>query len=420
MKKTCFLLATLCFLGFSACEKPLEPGTDNPGNNPSTPEPVVPVQTKFVVNTQAQGGTVQVFAHGNPVAPTDSLERNTMVTVVMIPDDAHILTGSNIAKGCAVRDSFKITQDTVVTPIFETIQVVEMSETHKICNYNIRYWNGPSDTANKGDIAWPNRKDKVFEMIRKHNMDVCGIEEITKQESPDVVETLTEYEYIGYGRDNGKENATGGNGEQTGILYKKARYVKLDQGRFFLSETPWKASRLKASSFNRMVTWVKLKDRNLHHEFYFFATHFDHPTNQTGVNVRSGQADIALDQVAKIAGDKPLFFVGDFNCEPTEPAYEKLASVYEDAYVSMGAEAKGGYICNSEQLSSGKCPGCIETGNTYTGLYSSSDKDPKRIDFVLRSAALVDVLSYLADNDNLGLEKYPSDHLPIITEMKFK
>jgi exonuclease III len=71
-------------------------------------------------------------------------------------------------------------------------------------------------------------------------------------------------------------------------------------------------------------------------------------------------------------------------------------------------------------LSSGKCPGCIETGNTYTGLYSSSDKDPKRIDFVLRSAALVDVLSYLADNDNLGLEKYPSDHLPIITEMKFK
>ena len=149
-------------------------------------------------------------------------------------------------------------------------------------------------------------------MIRRHQMDVCGIEEITKNQSPDFISELTEYEYIGYGRDNGKENSAGATGEQTGIIYKKDRFVKLDQGRFFLSNTPHKPSKVSNSDFNRLVAWVKLKDRTTDKEFFFFSTHFNHNYTPSKVQVRTEQAEVAIKVVPEIAGDLPYFFVGDF------------------------------------------------------------------------------------------------------------
>ncbi len=428
MKKTCLFLLGLCLIGFCACATPDEPNAPDDPTNPDTPSdpsdpskpdgPLPPVVEKFVVTIQDDivGGTVEVFVGSTPITELDSLERNTMVTVRMIADDNHILTGSNVVKGCAVVDSFKIKQDTEICPVFEQVQVAAASPIHKICNYNIRYYNGSSDSGNTGGRSWLIRKDKVFQMITEHDMDVCGIEEITKNQSPDFISTLTDYEYVGYGRDNGKENLNGGGGEQTGIIYKKSRYLKLDQGRFFLSNTPEKASKLKYSNFNRMVMWVKLKVRGTEDIFYFFATHFDNDYDQNHIDVRSAQADIAMNMVPKIAGEYPYFFVGDFNCEITEPAYEKLSTFWTDAFIAMGEEVQGGYMCNEEQQTAYPTQ-CEWPGNTYTGLYSSSDKSPKRIDLVLFDDARATVSSYIADNDNLGLELYPSDHLPVITTM---
>ena len=416
MKHTIFgsLFLSVFLWACSPSEQPL-----NPPVEPSNPSDSILVENDnvFIVElADVQGGTVKLLYKGDTLTPPCQIEKTHWLTVIMIPDDQHILTGSNIVKGCAARDSFQVKMDTVIRPVFEEITPATPTERQKICNYNIRYYNGPNDNANTGNRSWTIRKDKVFEMIRKHQMDVCGIEEITTYQSPDFVASLEEYEYIGYGRDNGKENAAGGSGEQTGILYRKARYVKLDQGRFFLSTTPHRASKSFGSSFNRMVTWVKLKERNSTRVFYFFATHFDHPTTQAGINTRASQADVALNLVPQIAADVPFFFVGDFNCEPTEPAYDKLQQRWTDAFVAMGEQAQGGYICNEEQETLFP-DACAEGGNTYTGLYSSSDKEPKRIDFVFFDSKKTNIISYLADNDNLGLEAYPSDHLPVITEM---
>jgi endonuclease/exonuclease/phosphatase family metal-dependent hydrolase len=250
-------------------------------------------------------------------------------------------------------------------------------------------------------------------------MDVCGIEEITKYQSPDFISTLTEYEYVGYGRDNGKENSAGASGEQTGIIYKKDRYVKMDQGRFFLSKTPYKVSKVSNSDFNRLVAWIKLKDRTSGKEFFFFSTHFNHNYTAVKVQVRTDQAEIAINEVPKIAGDLPYFFAGDFNCEITEPAYEMLSTRWTDAFIAMGDNAIGAYVCNEEQQTLYPTQ-CAWEGNTYTGLYSSDDKSPKRIDLVLFDSSRATISSYFADNDDMGLEKYPSDHLPVITEMTIK
>lgn len=294
----------------------------------------------------------------------------------------------------------------------------QYADEYVVCNYNIRYYNGSSDGSNTGAKAWPNRKAKVYEMIARYGMDVCGLEEVTSTMAKNIIADLADYEYIGYGRDNGKRQGEGASGEQTGLIFKKARFEALESGRFFLSNTPNNVSKLPNSNFNRMVAWVKLKDKEFGGEFYFFATHFDNDYDAKHVTVRSQQADVAIAKVPEIAGELPFFFVGDFNCETSETAYEKLSTAFDDAYLKMGADALGGYVCNEKQLANSKiAPKCACEGNTYTGLYSSSDNWPKRIDLVLFDDAKATVSYYNADNDNMGLSMYPSDHLPVITKM---
>ena len=419
MKKILLFLSAV--LLFVSCDKdeptpPQEPENPEQPEQPVTPEePSKPEPTAYKLTLgEFEGG--EVYINGKQLTGADTiLDKSSKVYLQFIPDVDHIFTGSNILKGCAARDSFTISKDTTLTPVFELISKGTYSDIHKICNYNIRYYNGSGNSA----IHWPNRKEKVFEMIRRHEMDVCGIEEITKYQSPDFISTLTEYEYVGYGRDNGKENSAGASGEQTGIIYKKDRYIKLDQGRFFLSKTPYKVSKVSNSDFNRLVAWIKLKDRTSGKEFFFFSTHFNHNYTAVKVQVRTDQAEIAINEVPKIAGDLPYFFAGDFNCEITEPAYEMLSTRWTDAFIAMGDNAIGAYVCNEEQQTLYPTQ-CAWEGNTYTGLYSSDDKSPKRIDLVLFDSSRATISSYFADNDDMGLEKYPSDHLPVITEMTIK
>ena len=421
MKKLFLLLIPAAMMfAFVACEKPTpDPPKPEKPSGPEKPtdpeEPSKPEPTEYKLTLgEFEGGVVTI--NGKELSGADTiLDSKSKVYLQFIPDADHIFTGSNILKGCAARDSFTISKDTILTPVFEAITKGTYSDTHKICNYNIRYYNGSGNSA----IDWPNRKAKVFEMILRHKMDVCGIEEITKYQSPDFISTLTDYEYVGYGRDNGKENSAGASGEQTGIIYKKDRYIKLDQGRFFLSSTSYKPSKVANSDFNRLVAWVKLKDRTSGDEFFFFSTHFNHNYESKHVQVRKEQAEVAINEVPKIAGDLPYFFVGDFNCEITEPSYEMLSTRWTDAFIAMGDNAIGAYVCNEEQQTNYPTK-CAWEGNTYTGLYSSDDKSPKRIDLVLFDASRATISSYFADNDDMGLEKYPSDHLPVITEMTIK
>lgn len=415
MKKyVLFLSATLLALIIACNKKEPDP---QPEPEPTPP----PVEDLFTVSvSDVKGGAVTISSDGVILKSGDKVKKGKYVVCEIVADNTHFFESVNVYKGQAVRDSFKVSKDTTVTPVFSEVAVAEASDKYKVCNYNIRYYNGTS-SDDKGDKAWPNRKEKVFEMIHKHSMDICGIEEITVKEAPDFISSMTDYEYIGYGRDNGKEYKAGGTGEETGIIYRKAKFVKLDQGRFFLSNTPNKPSKISGASFNRMVTWVKLKDRLTNDVILFFATHFDHPTDATGIKTRSKEADIALQIVPSISGESPMFFVGDFNCRPEEEAYTKLTAVWKDSYITMGDEAQGGYVCNDAQLAKPELAAdCACKGNTYTGLYSSTDILPKRIDYVLYNDTYAYPVSYNADNDDLGYTTHPSDHVPVITEMKLK
>ena len=70
-------------------------------------------------------------------------------------------------------------------------------------------------------------------------------------------EKLPAYECLGVGRDDGAEQ-----GEMMALYYRRDRFEKIDGGHFWLSETPdTVGSKSWDSSLPRMVTWVKLRDR---------------------------------------------------------------------------------------------------------------------------------------------------------------
>lgn len=306
-----------------------------------------------------------------------------------------------------IEDKF---DSTISDSVVLTVNVPEDTAV-KAATYNIRYYNGEGDTSNEGDKSWLTRRSSVFDMIEKHNPDVCGLQEVTPQMTQDIIDNLPDYTYIGYGRVSGDLNPTlpistlisSGNDEQTGLIYKTSKYTELEKGRFFVSDTPSVPSKYSESTFNRLAAYVKLKDNETGKEFYFLSTHLDHPNDGSTLDelCRQKQATALIQNTKGLVGNLQYYIVGDFNSIETEQAYPIITAELNDAYYTVGTEnAQGGYN---------------GTNDTYTGLYNPSDTTPKRIDFIFTTDN-ISVSSYIADNDNMGLTMYPSDHLPVVCD----
>ena len=99
-------------------------------------------------------------------------------------------------------------------------------QTLKIISFNLRY-----DNPNDGVNSWDKRKESVVELINFYNPEILGIQEGLHQQVQYLVKNLSNYEYIGVGRDDGKQQ-----GEYTAILYDKTKFSVLKTGTFWLSD----------------------------------------------------------------------------------------------------------------------------------------------------------------------------------------
>ncbi len=263
------------------------------------------------------------------------------------------------------------------------------SQSLRIITYNIRY-----DNAGDGVNQWGNRKTKVADLIKKYNPDIFGVQEGLHHMLVDLKTLLPEYNYVGVGRDDGKTS-----GEYSAIFYKKDVFKAEQDSTFWLSETPTIiASKSWDAAITRICTWAKFKHKKSHKEFYLFNTHFDH----IGDTARAMSADLIKIYARRIAGNKPLILLGDFNSEPSESAYKTLTNnkiiELKDSYFSAGNNAADS-IC------------------TFTGFAINSGIC-KRIDYILTGTDWV-VKYYNLIKDNDGTYYY-SDHLPVLTEISFK
>lgn len=249
-----------------------------------------------------------------------------------------------------------------------------------ILTWNIRY-NNPGDGAN----AWPNRKDKVFALLREAKPQIICLQEVLSGQMDDLTNALPQYSSFGAGRDDGNRQ-----GEWVPVFFDKNRYQFLSGDHFWLSETPDVPGKLGWDAVcARMVTWVALADRTSHDTLFVFNTHFDH----VGVKARLMSAQLLTRAADSLAGNHPAIIAGDFNSTVRDSLYTVIIeSGFKDSR-TVSATAP------------------IGPEYTFTGFHVSS-KPGDRIDFIfVRNTKPIQ--NYIVSDDNLN-GFYPSDHLPVI------
>lgn len=183
----------------------------------------------------------------------------------------------------------------------------------RVMSFNIRY-----GTAQDGENQWDRRKDAVVATVKAFAPDLLGTQETLGFQRDFLVEQLTEYDQLGVGRNDGRED-----GEMMALFYKRDRFKKIDAGHFWLSETPDKiGSKSWDSSLPRMVTWVRLSDhqRAAAPPVVFFNTHFDH----RGATARLESAKLLRLQIGILGADGDVIVTGDFNAAEASPPYQAL------------------------------------------------------------------------------------------------
>lgn len=182
------------------------------------------------------------------------------------------------------------------------------SQQMNIITFNIRL-----NTPNDGINAWPNRIDMVCGLLKFHDPDIFGLQEALHGQIEDIQKNLPDYEWFGVGRDDGEKA-----GEFSPIFFIKTKFILIENGTFWLSETPEKPGKGWDAAFNRVVTWGKFKSKVTGKQFLVFNTHFDHIGNEA----RKNSAFLIRDKIKEISNNQglPVILVGDFNLEPeSEP-----------------------------------------------------------------------------------------------------
>lgn len=289
--------------------------------------------------------------------------------------------------------------------------VMQLSAQMLVGSYNIRL--KVSSDSVKGNV-WEKRCQVICDQVNFMAPDIFGAQEVLHTQLVDMLAGLDGYDYIGVGRDDGK---TGG--EYAAIFYKKDRLRLLDQGNFWLSETPdcpglgWDAACV------RICTWGKFAGQSATDDeaFFFFNLHMDH----VGVVARREAAKLIVKKISEIAPGFPVIVTGDFNVDQNDEIYSIFtqSGLLKDSYLASRLNfAENG------------------TFNSFdTGLYTDS-----RIDHIFVSPAIsVDAYGILTNSywtpdgasegqlkghdapQQIDFSRYtrrqPSDHYPVFVRL---
>ncbi len=264
--------------------------------------------------------------------------------------------------------------------------IYSFQENFKLMSFNIK-------SGGKKKESPENRVDSVKMVIEANSPDVLAIQEATDfwmEQLPQLVGD--KYGIVGVGRCE-----PGDGNEATPILYLKDKYSLVDQGTFWLSDTPDVMSNTWNDSHNRICTYAILQNKESGFTFAQFNTHYDAESDNYS---RDKSSDLIVQKIAEIAGDLPVVLCGDFNTKAGSVAYNKL--------IESG-------LTDSKTVALNVNPG--KTGRSYHG-YDLINRiiDGEPIDFIFVNDKFKSVNSYLIDDQKYD-GVYPSDHYPLIGEI---
>ncbi|MEJ2503362.1 MAG: endonuclease/exonuclease/phosphatase family protein [Gemmatimonadota bacterium] len=250
----------------------------------------------------------------------------------------------------------------------------------RVMTFNIRYGN-----ADDGPDSWPDRRSLVVRTLQDNHPHVLGVQEALRFQLDALATAFPGLAEVGVGRDDGLEA-----GEYSAILFDRTRLELLDQGTFWLSETPdVPGSMTWGNRYPRVVTWARFRDGDAGPTFTVVNTHWDHESQ----NARERSAAAVLGWLAARADDDPVVVMGDFNAGESNPAFRALVDDPDAALRDSFREVH---------------PDASPVG-TFHGF--SGDPGGDKIDAVLVSPEWR-VLDAEIVRTRSG-DRYPSDHFPV-------
>jgi endonuclease/exonuclease/phosphatase family metal-dependent hydrolase len=250
--------------------------------------------------------------------------------------------------------------------------------------FNIRY-----DNPDDGKNAWDLRKQSVTGLIEHYAPQIFGIQEGLHQQVMYLKENLGPYNFIGLGREDGKEK-----GEYSAIFYDTTQYTLIRNSTFWLSHSPEKVSVGWDAALERICTCGLFQHTESGKYLWVFNTHFDH----MGKKARKMSAQLILEKISELNPEKyPVIVMGDFNTTPgTDPINTLRTQLLETSVVSQKPLYGPRGTFNDFEP-------CKEVTNC--------------IDFIFVSKLEVISCTHIADkkNDNLCI----SDHYPVMAELRF-
>ncbi len=245
--------------------------------------------------------------------------------------------------------------------------------------YNIRF-----STESDGINQWENRKAWLVDQVKEISPDVMGTQEGLHKQISYLDSTLSDNDYVGSGREDGKTA-----GEYAAIFYKRESFKSLESDTFWLSETPDSVSKGWGANFERICTYTLLFDENSDQHLWVFNAHLDHESRRARIE----SVKLIWEYIQKLnTQDYPVIFMGDLNAVPDSPPI---------VYISQ-------HLNDSKSISHNEPIGPV---GTYNGFGVSHPLD-RRID-------------YIFVNDDIAVQRYkvineikdnrtPSDHLPVV------
>jgi endonuclease/exonuclease/phosphatase family metal-dependent hydrolase len=265
-------------------------------------------------------------------------------------------------------------------------------------SFNIRY-GMPDDGPNH----WDKRKELVFEVIRKHDPSVIGLQEALGFQIDEICKALPQYAMIGVGRDDGKTK-----GEYSAILYRRERFEVEQGGTFWLSDTPEVPGSITwGNACTRICTWARFVERKTGRAFYHYNLHLDHISQPS----REKSVVLLAERIRNRKRPEPFVVTGDFNAGENNPAI---------LFLKGKANVPGKDNANVENP--------VPMVDTFRALHPDAndvgtfhsfkgDKTGEKIDFVLTTSD-VQALDAQIIRDNVD-GRYPSDHFPVTARLRF-
>ena len=242
----------------------------------------------------------------------------------------------------------------------------------------------------QNSIEGPNRRDRAISVIDTFGPDILSVQELKINQRNDLSNAFPGLAFYGQGREGGTS------GDANGIYYRSSRFNLVDQGDFWLSETP----EVPGTTFQgfgsdtgnpRMATWVKLFDKETSKTYFVLSTHWSLDSQ-----ARRNSARLIQDMLPTLSDGLPTLLLGDLNTTQFSSAYGTL----------RGMDGTGDVQLADSFIDAGGING--RSFHNWNGGISGSP-----IDHVFHSPGDFEATSAEIVRTTFDGGLFPSDHYPV-------